>query len=65
MIPWGGELVECGVGGREAEAPLFLLCLPVDKTRAGMKIPLLDQHLDDSQSLRGHFQSLLFELFYY
>lgn len=50
------ELVDCGVCRRKAETIMLLSCLAVDEGRAGMRMPLLNQHIDDGQSLTGDFE---------
>ena len=55
------EFFDRGVGGRKAQAFLFLSCLAVDEGRAGVNMPLLNQHIDDGQSLTRDFQAFLLQ----
>ena len=57
-----GELVQCRIGGRQAQAFLSLLCFLMHGTGPGMETPLFDKHLDDGQPLRGKLQPLRFQL---
>jgi len=60
-----GKLIERRIDGREAQTLFFPFCFLIDKARAGMQMLQFNQHVDDSQSLRGNFQPLFFELFDY
>ena len=40
---------------------MLLSRLAVDEGRAGMNMPLLNQHIDDGQSLTGDFEAFLLQ----
>lgn len=55
------ELVDRRVCSRKTKAFMLLSCLAVDEGCTGMKMPPLNQHVDDGQSLTGNFKAVLLQ----